>query len=277
MQGETSLTGSRTIASPLSRTDLDGPHAKVAGKGVKIALDDVKKSFSTDAGVLEVVGGISFSLAVGKTLAIVGPSGCGKSTLMNVIAGFMRPDQGGVLIDGVARTGPSPNGIVISQQGSVFPWLDVRQNLMFGMNQGSAREKAERADHYIALVGLKGFERTYPRELSGGMLKRVELARALAVRPEILYMDEPFSALDALMSLRLRNELLRILDEQRHTIVMITHDVEEAIHLADEVLVLSPRPARIEARFEVPFAHPRKLSSPEVQALKEAILSALGL
>jgi ABC-type nitrate/sulfonate/bicarbonate transport system ATPase subunit len=166
---------------------------------------------------------------------------------------------------------------VISQQGSVFPWLNVRQNLMFGMNRGSAHEKAERADHYVALVGLNGFENSYPRELSGGMLRRVEIARALAVKPEILYMDEPFSGLDALMSLHLRNELLRILGEERHTLLLITHDVEEAIHLADEVLVLSPRPARIQARFEVPFAHPRKLSSPEAQSLKDAILGELGL
>ena len=112
------------------------------------------------------------------------------------------------------------------------------------------------------MVGLKGFENSYPHELSGGMLKRAELARALVVKPEILYMDEPFSALDALMSLRMRNELLRILAKERHTVLLITHDVEEAIHLADRILVLSPRPARIQATFDVPFAHPRKLSSP---------------
>jgi ABC-type nitrate/sulfonate/bicarbonate transport system ATPase subunit len=126
-------------------------------------------------------------------------------------------------------------------------------------------------------VGLKGFEKSYPHELSGGMLKRVELARALVVKPEILYMDEPFSALDALMSLRMRKELLRILAVERHTVVLITHDVEEAIHLADRVFVLSARPATIQATFEVPFEHPRKLSSPEVQALREAIVRELGV
>ena len=117
------------------------------------------------------------------------------------------------------------------------------------------------ADHYAALVGLKGFENNYPHELSGGMLKRAELARALVVKPEILYMDEPFSALDALMSLRMQNELLRILAKEKHTVLLITHDVEEAIHLADRILVLWPRPARIQASFDVPFAHPRRLSA----------------
>jgi ABC-type nitrate/sulfonate/bicarbonate transport system ATPase subunit len=149
--------------------------------------------------------------------------------------------------------------------------------LLFGLDSGRERDGIARSDHYLALVGLKGFERAYPHELSGGMLKRVEIARALMVKPEVIYMDEPFSALDALLSMRMRNELLRILAADRHTVVLITHDVEEAIHLADQVLVLSPRPATIQARFEVPFPHPRKLTSPEAQALKESILAELGL
>jgi len=127
------------------------------------------------------------------------------------------------------------------------------------------------------MVGLKGFEGSYPHELSGGMLKRAELARAFAVKPEILYMDEPFSALDALMNLRMRNELLRILAEERHTVMLITHDVEEAIHLADRIMVLSPRPTRIQAMFKVDLPHPRKLTSPEVQELRVAILQELGV
>jgi NitT/TauT family transport system ATP-binding protein/sulfonate transport system ATP-binding protein len=153
----------------------------------------------------------------------------------------------------------------------------VQQNLMFGLNHGTRAEKADLADHYIALVGLKGFEKSYPHELSGGMAKRVEIARALVVKPEVLYMDEPFSALDALMSLKMQNELLRILEKERHTVTLITHDVEEAIHLSDQILVLSQRPSTIQARFEVPFPHPRRLASPEAQALKESILRELGL
>jgi ABC-type nitrate/sulfonate/bicarbonate transport system ATPase subunit len=157
----------------------------------------------------------------------------------------------------------------------VFPWLTVRENVMFGLN-GHA-DSVRIADHYAAIVGLTGFEDSYPHELSGGMLKRAELARALVVKPEILYMDEPFSALDALMSLRMRNELLRILVEERHTVVLVTHDVEEAIHLADRVLVLSSRPTRIKAGFEVPFPHPRQLSSVAAQQLRVDILRKLGV
>ena len=243
----------------------------------KIEVRELQKSFASDAGPLSVVADVSFTVRDGEFVAIVGPSGCGKSTLMNMMAGFIRPDAGSVQIDGVQRSTPDSRGIMISQQGSVFPWLTVRENLMFGLNGHAPANKAEIADHYAAIVGLKGFEASYPHELSGGMLKRAELARALVVKPEILYMDEPFSALDALMSLRMRNELLRILAKERHTVLLITHDVEEAIHVADRILVLSPRPTRIQATFDVPFPHPRRISSPQAQELRVAILRELGV
>ena len=239
----------------------------------KIVVDGVGKSF----GALPVIDSVSFGVRDGEFVAIVGPSGCGKSTLLNVIAGFERPDRGAVRIDGVERHGPSPEGILISQHGSVFPWLTVQQNLMFGLSGTASRDKRALADRYAAMVGLEGFEEAYPHELSGGMLKRVELARALVVKPEILFMDEPFSALDALTSLRLQTELRRILVEERHTVLLITHDVEEAIYLADRVLVLSPRPATIQTTIHVDLPHPRKLSSPEAQSLREAILKELGV
>lgn len=244
---------------------------------VKIDVKDVTKSFVSDQGSLPVIGGVSFSVADGEFVAIVGPSGCGKTTLMNIIAGFDRADEGSVTVEGADGKGPSPKGIVISQHGSVFPWLSVQQNLMFGLNGDGHGDKVALADHYAAMVGLKGFEMSYPHELSGGMLKRVELARALVVKPEILYMDEPFAALDALMNLRMRTELLRILEEERHTVLLITHDVEEAIYMADRIMVLSARPTTIQTTFEVSLPHPRKLSSPEAQALREAILRELGL
>ena len=243
----------------------------------KIVVDNVAKAFVAGKAALPVVGGVSLEVADGEFVAIVGPSGCGKSTLMKILSGFERPDSGLVAIDGKPLIKPGPQGIVISQQGSVFPWLTVRQNLMFGLSGMDAGRKSAVADHYAALVGLAGFEDSYPRELSGGMLKRVEIARALAVKPEILYMDEPFSALDALMNLRMRNELLRILREERHTVLLITHDVEEALYLADRVMVLSPRPATIQASFAIDAPHPRKLSSPHMQQLKDAILAELGL
>jgi ABC-type nitrate/sulfonate/bicarbonate transport system ATPase subunit len=243
----------------------------------KIEVNGIRKGFASNGAELQVVEDVSLTVGDGEFVAIVGPSGCGKTTLMNMVAGFLQPDAGSILIDGVPRTKPNAKGILISQQGSVFPWLTVQQNLMFGLNDHPEANKKAVADHYAAMVGLKGFEVSYPHELSGGMLKRAELARAFAVKPEILYMDEPFSALDALTNLRMRNELLRILEEERHTVMLITHDVEEAIHLADRIMVLSPRPTKIQAMFKVDLAHPRRLTSPEVQELRVAILHELGV
>ena len=243
----------------------------------KIEVNGIRKGFASNGAELQVVADVSLTVGDGEFVAIVGPSGCGKTTLMNMVAGFVDPDAGSILIDGVQRSGPNARGILISQQGSIFPWLTVQQNLMFGLNDHPQTDKKRVADHYAAMVGLKGFEGSYPHELSGGMLKRAELARAFAVKPEILYMDEPFSALDALTNLRMRNELLRILEEERHTVMLITHDVEEAIHLADRIMVLSPRPTRIQAMFTVDLPHPRKLTGPEVQELRVAILHELGV
>ncbi len=239
----------------------------------KIDIRALKKSFKS----LQVVGGIDLAVAPGEFVAIVGPSGCGKSTLMKLLAGFEQPDSGAVAIDGARVTRPSPNAIVISQHGSVFPWLTVRENLMFGLSGKDNAAKAATADHYAEVVGLKGFEKSYPHELSGGMLKRVEIARALAVKPDILLMDEPFSALDALTALKMRNELLRVLREEKHTVILITHDVEEALYLADRVVVLSPRPTTIASVFPVTQPHPRKLSQPVLQGLKDDILAQLGV
>lgn len=243
----------------------------------KIEVNNIRKGFASNGGELRVVEDVSLAVRDGEFVAIVGPSGCGKTTLMNMVVGFEQPDSGSILIDGLPRAQPNAKGILISQQGSIFPWLTVQQNLMFGLNDHPEADKKGVADHYAALVGLKGFEASYPHELSGGMLKRAELARAFAVKPEILYMDEPFSALDALTNLRMRNELLRILKEERHTVMLITHDVEEAIHLADRIMVLSPRPTRIQSTFSVALPHPRKLTSPEVQELRVAILRELGV
>jgi ABC-type nitrate/sulfonate/bicarbonate transport system ATPase subunit len=241
-----------------------------------IVVKDLSKAFTRNGTTMRVVDGVELTVAEGEFVALVGPSGCGKTTLLHIMAGFVQPDAGEVLVDGVLVTEPSSNRILISQQGSVFPWLTVRRNLMFGLRD-HPDEAAALADHYAKVVGLEGFEHSYPHELSGGMLRRVELARALVVKPDILYMDEPLSGLDALTSLQIRNELQRILTEERHTCVLITHDVEEAIHLADRIIVLSRRPATLQAAFEVDLPRPRDLASPEVAQLKRAVLRELGL
>jgi ABC-type nitrate/sulfonate/bicarbonate transport system ATPase subunit len=243
----------------------------------KIDVRGISKTFRTRIGPVPVLDDISFSVADGEFVALIGPSGCGKSTLLGVLAGFERPDAGTVRVDDAPVQEPRRTAIFIFQQPSLFPWLDLRGNLLFGLNGESPEARERLAAHYIALVGLEGFERAFPHQLSGGMLQRAELARALMVKPEILYMDEPFGSLDALTRLRMRAELLRILTRERHTVLFVTHDVEEALHLADRVLVLSPRPARIQAVIEVTARRPRALSSPELLALKTSLLRELGV
>jgi len=180
-------------------------------------------------------------------------------------------------VDGEPVREPRRTGIFIFQQPSLFPWLNLEGNLVFGLNGASPEERRRLVAHYISLVGLEGFEHAFPYQLSGGMQQRAELARALMVRPEILYMDEPFGALDALTRLRMRAELLRILSRERHTVLLVTHDVEEALHLADRVLLLSPRPAQIQTVIDVTLPRPRLLSSPALLALKASILTELGI
>jgi ABC-type nitrate/sulfonate/bicarbonate transport system ATPase subunit len=243
----------------------------------KIVVRDIRKSYATEKGPLTVLAGVDFAVAHGEFVALVGPSGCGKTTLLNNIAGFERPDCGEIIVNGSPVTGPSRQGILISQLGSVFPWLTVQQNLMFGLKGMPKKDTKRIAQHYIELVGLKGFEQSFPYQISGGMLKRVELARALAVRSEILYMDEPFAALDALTRIRLRIELLQILSNERHTCLLVTHDVEEALHLADRIIILAPRPTKVDSIVDVQMAHPRRLASSEMLQLKEKILQKLGV
>src|SRR5262245_26338285 len=244
---------------------------------VKVGVRHLWKSYPRQAGRLAVLEDVSLEIADGEFVAIVGPSGCGKSTLLHVLSGFERPDRGEVLLDGRAVERPSPRAVLIAQRGSVFPWMTVRENLRFGAAQRSAEEREEMARRYIDLVGLAGFEDSYPAQLSGGMVQRVEVARALMARPDVLYMDEPFGALDALTRVRMRAELQRILSRDRHTCVLVTHDVEEAVHLSDRIVVMTPRPGRIQCIVEVGAEHPRALSSAPLVALKQRVLRELGL
>jgi FAD-dependent halogenase len=244
----------------------------------KIELRGVGKTYLGERNAeTHAVEEVSLSVRDGEFVALVGPSGCGKSTLLNMMAGFDRPSRGEVLVDGAPVSAPSRKGIVITQRGSVFPWMTVLANLHFGARGMSADEVERLCRHYIELVGLAGFEDAFPHQLSGGMLQRVEVARALMAKPDVLYMDEPFGALDALTRMRMRAELLTILARDRHTCILVTHDVEEALYLADRIIVMSPRPGRVLADLRIEMPHPRMLSHPALISLKERVLRELGL
>jgi ABC-type nitrate/sulfonate/bicarbonate transport system ATPase subunit len=244
---------------------------------VDIDARDVWKSYELDRGdSVPVLEGISLTVAQHEFAALVGPSGCGKSTLLNLLAGFERPDRGSITVGGRPVDRPSPRGILITQSGSVFPWISTWRNLTVVMNGMPEDEQTRRARHYLELVGLRDFASAFPYQLSGGMVQRLELARALVVKPDILYMDEPFGSLDALTRLRMRQELLRIRGEEPQTTVLVTHDVDEAIALADRIFILSERPMRIRRVVEIDIEHPRSMADARAVALKDSILRELG-
>ena len=228
-------------------------------------------------GSVRVLDDINLSVRDGEFICLLGPSGCGKSTLLNILGGFLEPGEGEVTIDGERVTGPDPRRIFVFQERGVFPWLTVRENIGFGLFAQPERERAERIAHYVQLVGLHGFEESYPRELSGGMKQRLEVARALAVDPDVLYLDEPFGALDSITRLQMRRELLRIWHAERKTILFVTHDIEESVQLADRVVVLSARPGRVRRVVDIDIPHPRDLSDPRYIALRDEIFGEIGL
>ncbi|MFN0161706.1 MAG: ABC transporter ATP-binding protein [Burkholderiales bacterium] len=206
---------------------------------------------------------VSLKVADGEFVCIVGPSGCGKTTLLNVVAGLLKYDEGSLRIGGALVNGPGISRAVVFQHASLLPWRTVTGNARYGMEMQRRFDEAtmrDRAAHFIALVGLAGFESRYPSELSGGMQQRVNLARALATDPEVLLMDEPFAALDAQTREFMQSELLKIWSKQKKTVLFITHQIDEAAYLADRVVVMGTRPGRIKREFAVPFARPRALS-----------------
>jgi NitT/TauT family transport system ATP-binding protein len=235
------------------------------------------RNLSMRFGTTDVLRDINLSVREGEFVCILGPSGCGKSTLLNIVGGFLQPSAGEALIDGVPVSGPDPRRIFVFQERGVFPWLDVEENVAFGLFRLSDAEKRERVARYVQLVGLAGFEKAYPRELSGGMKQRLEVARALAVHPDVLYLDEPFGALDSITRLQMRRELLRIWQAEKKTILFVTHDIEESVQLADRVVVLSARPGKIRRVLEIDFPHPRDLSAPRYIELRDIIFSEIGL
>ncbi len=225
---------------------------------------------SVNFGPVEVFRHLSLEIARGEFVAVVGPSGCGKTTLLNLFSGFLKPTSGTVVSLGRVRT--------VYQQDSLFPWQTAAQNIAMGLrdlNNGAERE--QELEEMLRLINLAEFAAHYPHQLSGGMRQRVELARALVGSTDILLLDEPFSSLDYLTRLRLRRELARMLEELPRTVVLVTHDIEEAAQLADRILVLSDRPARICRELQVALPRPRELTHPQVVETVRAILAEFGL
>ena len=243
----------------------------------KLRVEHLSMVFTRDGKSTPVLQDISLEVSNGEFLCLVGPSGCGKSTLLNAIGGLLAPTRGTVSIDGEIVRGPDPRRIFVFQERGVFPWLTVEGNIGFGLFKLSRAERAQRVAHYVKMVGLQGFEDAYPAELSGGMKQRLEVARALAVNPDMLYLDEPFGALDSITRHTMRGELLRLWETERKTIVFVTHDIDEAVQLADRVVVLSARPAAIQRIVNIDIPHPRDISSPRYLELRDGILQQIGL
>lgn len=226
-------------------------------------------------GQTKVFEKISFDVKKGEFVCILGPSGCGKSTLLSCLAGFETSFNGSLQADGRPVRGPDSKRLCLFQESSVFPWLTVYENVAFGIADGSFENVAEKIDRTLALVGLKDYATFYPRQLSGGMRQRLELARALAADADLLLMDEPFSALDYLSRLQLRSELESIWQREKTTIVMVTHDVEEALQMADRIFLLSSRPAQILRSIPISVPRPRRPSDPNLLRLREEIIQFL--
>jgi NitT/TauT family transport system ATP-binding protein len=239
----------------------------------RIVFDHVSMEFPSKQGPLRVVDDVSYAIRDGDFVAVIGPSGCGKTTMMNMVAGFVTATHGRVLLDGRPVNGPGSDRGVIFQEYGVFPWLTVRQNIAFGLTLAANRAGAPDRDaicaRYMKLMGLSDFADAWPKMLSGGMRQRLALARAYAVKPQFLLMDEPFGALDAQTRNAMQDLLLEVLATEGKTVMLITHSVEEAIYLASRIVVMSARPTRIREEITVPFPYPRSESLHETREFNE--------
>ena len=253
---------------------------ETADSEVLVVVDAVTKTFATLDGELPVLEGVSLDICAGEVVALLGKSGSGKSTLLRCIAGLLSPSTGTVTYRGEPLVGPNPGTAMVFQSFALLPWLTVLQNVELGLEaKGVERTvRRERAERAIDLIGLDGFESAYPKELSGGMRQRVGFARALVVEPEVLLMDEPFSALDVLTAENLRGELMELWESAEFpikAIVLVTHNIEEAVLLADRVIILGSKPGRVRLELEIPLPRPRDRNTPAFQALIDHIYAVM--
>ncbi|GAA4165047.1 ABC transporter ATP-binding protein [Shinella granuli] len=252
--------------------------AEAPAASIALDVEGVSHRYELDGKELKVLDNVSLTIAPGEFVALLGPSGCGKSTLLRLAAGLETPTTGRVLEDGRPVTAPNPDRILVFQDATLFPWRTVRGNIATGLEaRGLIREREYRIDEVLELVKLEGFADFYPHQLSGGMAQRAALARALVNDPKLLLLDEPFGKLDSLTRLRMQNELLDLWKSAGFTALLVTHDVEEALLLADRVIVLSDRPAAIVAEVRVDRPHPRRRDDASLIALRRSLLETLGI
>jgi NitT/TauT family transport system ATP-binding protein len=246
--------------------------------GASLEVEHVSHAFDIDGAVLPVLDDVNFTAAPGEFVALLGPSGCGKSTLLRLVAGLEAPRSGVLREDGAVVTGPFPSRVVVFQDPTLFPWRTVWNNVALGLEaQGILKSQRPRVDAAIDLVGLSQFRNAYPHQLSGGMAQRVALARALVNDPMILILDEPLGRLDSLTRITMQAELVALWQRKGFTTLLVTHDVEEALFLANRVIVFSDRPARIRADIAVDRPYPRHRGDPRLAELRRNILGLLGL
>jgi sulfonate transport system ATP-binding protein len=237
-----------------------------------LEIRNIYKSFRINREDLEVLREVNLEVRAGEFISIVGASGCGKSTLLKIILGLERADGGEILLDGKAVTGPSPDCGIVFQEPRLFPWASVEQNIGFGIaGNRSAGERRRLIRSYTALAGLASFEQAKPGQLSGGMQQRASIARALAGEPELLLLDEPFGALDALTRIQMQREVLRIWEAKRRTMILVTHDIDEAVYLGDRVVVMSKRPGTIQRIIPVELPRPRNRTGEDFQLIRKLV------
>jgi sulfonate transport system ATP-binding protein len=240
-----------------------------------LAIESLGKTFRQNGRAVTALHGVSLDVRPGEFACVVGASGCGKSTLLRIISGLEPEYQGRAALSGEPIRAPGLDRGIVFQEHRLFPWLTVEENVGFGLDALSETERRRAVDEHISLVGLGGIERAYPHQLSGGMAQRVAIARALASRPRVLLMDEPFGALDAFTRMQMQAELLRIWQAERCTVVLVTHDIDEAVYLGDRVVIMSPRPGRVRTIADVALPRPRDRVSPEFQRLRATIYREL--
>lgn len=263
-----------------------GPHAYISIKNItkhyierRRLRRDNKDPGNGSHAVIKVIDNVSIEIEEGEIVCLLGPSGCGKTTLLKIIAGFDRAYLGSVTIGGHIVKGPSPDHIFVFQHSGLYDWLTVRQNVGLGLRNMKDKEKmAGQVQEYIDMVDLTGFEDYFPYQLSGGMLRRAELARAMAVNPDVLFMDEPFTGLDFLTHMRMREEVLNLHEYIKKTIIIVTHDIDDALIMGDRLIIFSDRPAGIKLCKTLDFPRPRDYSkNPELNALRGEIYFMLGV